>query len=103
VQKSIAVGVEYDGVDVGQKSLPIRVSFNYQELPFDSPRGKPVNKYLIGLGTGLVAGGGKTKFDLAIQAGKVGAIGENGLEDRLVRFYLGIVGGEVWARRGTQR
>ena len=102
-QTSIAVGVEYDGVAVGAKSLPIRVSFNYQELPFDHPRGKPVDKYLVGLGTGLVTRDGKTKFDLAILAGKVGAIGENGLEDRLVRFYFGIVGGEVWTRRATRR
>ena len=102
-QTSIAVGVEYDGVAVGDKTLPIRVSFNYQELPFDHPRGHPVDKYLIGLGTGLVTRSGNTKFDFAIQAGKVGAIGENGLEDRLVRFYLGIVGGEVWSRRATQR
>jgi hypothetical protein len=79
------------------------VSFHYQELPFEYPRGKPVEKWLIGLGTGLVTRGGKTKFDFALQAGKSGVIGENGLEDRLVRFYVGIVGGEVWTRRGSQR
>jgi long-subunit fatty acid transport protein len=102
-QKSLAFGVEYDGVPVGAKSLPIRVSVNYEELPFDHPRGKPIEKILVGLGTGLSARGGKAKFDFAIQVGKVGAIGENGLEDRLVRLHFGLVGGEVWTRRGGQR
>jgi hypothetical protein len=78
------------------------VSFNYQQLAFDHPQGKTVDKFLIGLGTGLSVQGGRGKFDIAIQAGKSGALNDNGLEDRLIRLYVGLVGGEKWSRRAPQ-
>jgi hypothetical protein len=102
-EKSYAFGIEDVGFKLGGKQIPIRVSFHYQELPFDHPAGQSVSKYLVGLGTGVSVMDGRGKFDIAIQAGKTGSIGENGVEDRLFRLYLGIVGGEAWTRRAGGR
>jgi long-subunit fatty acid transport protein len=102
-ETSYAFGVEYAGFSVGAKRLPIRLSFNFQELPFDHPTGQKIERYLVGLGTGVEMMGGKGKFDFAIQGGKTGAIGENGIEDRLVRFYIGLAGGEAWTRRAGRQ
>lgn len=99
---SYALGLEYGLIPIGFQYLPIRVSFNYSELAFDHPAGKSVNKVLIGLGTGLPVQGGRAKFDIALQGGKSGALNENGLEDRLIRLYVGLVGGESWSRRAPR-
>ena len=73
-ETTLALGVEYDGVPIGSRTLPIRVSFNYEELPFDYPRGHTVTKWLAGIGTGIIVRDGHAKFDFAIQAGKVGSL-----------------------------
>lgn len=102
-EKSYAFGVEYEGFYLGGKRLPIRLSFNYEELPFDHPEGESVSQYLVGLGTGVRSIFGRTKFDIAVQYGQTGALDTNGLEDRLFRIYVGFVAGERWSRRGTER
>jgi len=103
METSYAFGVEYGGVSIGNKKLPIRVSFNYQELPFDHPRDSSIEKFLVGIGSGLIVRNGSAKFDFAIQAGKVGALNTNGLEDRLIRVYVGLVGAERWTRRAGRQ
>jgi len=57
---------------------------------------------MFSLGTGVVLRGGKGKFDIGIQAGRAGSLGTNGIEDRLVRVYLGIAGGEEWKKKGGE-
>jgi hypothetical protein len=61
-----------------------------------------VSKYLVSLGTGFGVKGGRGKLELALQVGKTGSLGVNGLEDRLVRVYLGVAGGEAWRRKGGE-
>lgn len=101
-ETSLAFGVEYAGIPIGARGLPIRLSFNYQELPYDHPVGNPVDKFLIGIGTGISLQGGRGKIDIAFQGGKTGALNSNGLEDRLIRLYVGLVAGEVWSRRAAR-
>jgi hypothetical protein len=99
-ETAYAFGFEYDGVSIFGRRFPIRLSLNYQELPFDHPAGRAVEKFLVGFGTGLTILDGKGKFDVAFSGGKIGAIGDNGVEDRVFRLYIGVSGGEVWRRRG---
>ncbi|MFH1756253.1 MAG: hypothetical protein ABIA59_11195 [Candidatus Latescibacterota bacterium] len=100
-EESFAFGAEYSkGVPIKGLRFPLRFSFNYQRLPYDFPAGERIRKILFGLGTGLNIGGGKAKMDVALQAGKVGSLSNNTLEDRLVRFYVSVVGSEVWKRKG---
>ncbi|UCG50415.1 MAG: hypothetical protein JSW58_09375 [Candidatus Latescibacterota bacterium] len=100
-ERSYAFGFEYaPGIRVKSIRLPIRVSFSFHELPFDHPQGQNVSKYLVGLGTGIAVAGGKGKLDLAIRAGKIGSLGDNRVEDRLIRIYVGLSGSELWKRKG---
>jgi hypothetical protein len=108
-ERDFAVGFEYvRGLRIRSLRLPIRLSLSYHELPFAYP-GDPVNdpdnqrqvtSYLVGFGTGFEIGSGRGKIDLGILVGRQGSIAENGIEDRLVRVYLGLSGSEVWKRKG---
>jgi long-subunit fatty acid transport protein len=98
---SYAVGVEYGkGVKVLGKRFPLRASFNFQELPFAHPVGQQINKFLFGFGTGFLIRDGRGKIDMALQAGQVGAINDNDVEDRVIRVYFSVTGAEQWKRRG---
>jgi hypothetical protein len=100
-EESYALGVEYSkGFPLKKLRFPIRLSFNYQRLPYDFPEGERIRKIMFGLGTGLNFGKGKAKMDIALRVGKVGSLSNNTLEDRLVRLYISVTGSEVWKRKG---
>ncbi len=101
---SFAFGAEYTkGLPLAGKRFPIRLSLSYQRLPYDYPSGEHIRKMLFGLGTGLNFADGKAKIDIAFVAGKVGSLNTNTIEDRLVRFYVGVTGSEIWRRKGQGR
>jgi hypothetical protein len=102
-EQSLSIGAEYlRGFRVGGIRFPLRGGFKYELLPFEYPDGEKVEKYLVSLGTGVKVRGGKGKLDIGIQGGRVGSLGKNGIEDRLVRIYLGIAGGEEWKKKGAE-
>jgi hypothetical protein len=102
-EESYSLGLEFvKGIPFRGRRYPLRVSANYQKLPYDFPAGETLRKLLFGFGTGLLLGDGRGKIDIAIQAGKLGSISRNTLEDRVVRLYIGISGGEVWKRKAIQ-
>lgn len=99
-EESYAIGAEYKrGVPLKGRRYPLRLSFNWEKLPFDQPEGFEIKKFLIGFGTGISLRGGGGKVDVTFQAGKIGSISNNGLEDRVFRVYIGISGSELWKRR----
>ena len=101
IEESYSIGAEYlRGVRVRGARLPLRAGFNFQRFPLEFPEGERVNKYLVSLGTGIPIRKGKGKVDVALVFGKDGSIASNGLEDRLVRLYIGVAGGEAWKRKG---
>lgn len=100
-EKNYALGLEYlPGISMKGKRVPLRLGFNYQTLPFDYPQGEKLSKFLVSLGTGFSIKNGMGKVDLAVQFGQVGSLKSNGLEDRLIRVYVGICGSELWKRKG---
>jgi len=102
-ERSYSLGAEYlRGFRIGGIRFPLRLGLNYQQLPYEYPVGENVEKFLFSLGTGVVLRGGKGKFDIGIQAGRAGSLGTNGIEDRLVRIYFGIAGGEAWKKKGGE-
>jgi long-subunit fatty acid transport protein len=102
-EQSYSIGLEYlRGIPLAGARLPVRVGFNYQRLPFEYPGAQAVTRYLVSLGTGVGIKGGKGKLEFALQLGKAGSLGANGLEDRLIRVYLGVAGGEIWRRKGGE-
>lgn len=103
-EEKYCVGFEYlEGVRLRGRRMPLRLGFNYGRYPFDFPQGRGVTRYLVSLGTGMKIRDGKGRLDIAIAAGKDGSLGENGIEDRLFRVYLGVSGSEAWKRRGGER
>jgi long-subunit fatty acid transport protein len=99
-----ALGAEYTrGLPIKGRRYPIRFSVSYARLPYDFPTGQRIRKIMFGLGTGLNLSSGKAKLDIAILAGKAGSLSKNTLDDRLVRFYVGITGSEIWQRKGQGR
>lgn len=102
-EQSLSLGAEWiRGFSVGGIRFPLRWGFKYDKLPFEYPAGEKVERYLASIGTGVRVRGGKGKLDIGIQAGRAGSLGSNGIEDRLVRIYLGIAGGEEWKKKGGE-
>jgi hypothetical protein len=103
-ERSYSVGLEYiRGAGENKHGIPIRLGFNYQQLPFGHPNEELVNKVTFGLGSGIYIKGGKGKVDLGLVVGRVGSIDKNGIEDRLIRLYVGVSGSELWKRKGVRR
>jgi hypothetical protein len=113
-EETYSLGFEYlKGIGLRGRRMPLRVGFNYGRLPFYFPQGdlgsqgdaavSEVTKYLVSLGTGIRIRGGKGTLDFAVVVGKDGSLGTNGIEDRLVRIYIGLAGSEAWKRRGGER
>jgi len=102
-EQSVSVGAEWlRGVRVGGIRFPLRWGFKYEQAPFEYPAGEKVEKFLVTIGTGVRVRGGKGKLDIGIQGGRAGSLGANGIEDRLVRLYIGIAGGEEWKKKGAE-
>lgn len=100
-EREYAFGFEYvRGIRIKSLRMPLRVSFNYYTLPFDYPQGQEISRYLVGFGTGFEYGQGRGKIDLGFLVGKQGSVADNGIEDRLIRIYLGLSGSELWKRKG---
>jgi hypothetical protein len=100
-EKNYALGLEYlRGIPIKGMRIPVRLGFNYQTLPFDHPGGEQLTKFLVGVGTGFSVKDGLGKIDVALQFGQTGSMDSNGIEDRLIRVYVGICGSELWKRKG---
>jgi hypothetical protein len=100
-EREYAFGFEYvRGIRVKRSRIPVRISFNYYQLPFESPQGQTISRFLVGFGTGVEYGDGRGKIDLGFLVGKQGSVEDNGIEDQLIRIYLGLSGSEMWKRRG---
>ncbi len=98
-EERYALGVEFNR----GTHMPLRFSAAFETLPYEYPAGEKINTSSASLGTSLHLRGGKGKIDIALQAGRTGSLGRNGLEDRFLRFYFSLAGGEVWKRHRADR
>lgn len=99
-EESAALGLEYlDGFPLFGRHWPVRLSVSWEQLPYDYPAGEPIRRIVAGLGTGLHFRDGKGRIDFAIQTGKVGSKGRNGLETQILRLYVGVSGAEIWQHK----
>jgi hypothetical protein len=98
--EAAAVGFEYlSGVPLFGRRFPLRLSLSWERLPYDFPEGERITRIVGGVGAGLNFRDGKGKIDFALQTGKIGSKDANGLETRLLRFYVGVSGSEAWKRK----
>jgi hypothetical protein len=98
-QQIISAGFEFlRGVPLGKARLPIRLGGMFTKLPYDNPAGSRIDSYLVEFGTGWKSRSGKGKVDITLQGGVTGSIDTNGLENRVIRIFVGVSGAEVWRR-----
>jgi len=100
-EEAFAVGLEYGRLF----RVPWRFGFSYEKLPYQHPGlvaadAADIRKVLFSVGTGVNIFGGRGKLDLAVQFGSQGSIDENGIQDRMIRIYIGANGSEAWRRKG---
>lgn len=101
-EEAFAVGLEYGRLF----RVPWRFGFSYEKLPYQHPgiaSAEPadVRRILFSIGSGVNIFGGRGKLDLAVQFGRQGSRDDNGIQDRMIRFYIGANGSEAWRRKGT--
>ena len=100
-EKIGSLGVEYR---LGQKRVPLRGSFTYEQLPYTMPDGQNIKRIAFAVGSGRIMRGGRGKVDIALQFANTGSVNNNTYSDRSVRFFLSITGSEDWKRqRGRQQ
>lgn len=86
-------GVEYDGLEIRERPIPLRLGGRYAQLPFswdtaDPTSGWAEERAFTG-GLGLVLAGGASRTDLAFERGTRG--GEDaGIEESYWRFALSL-------------
>lgn len=85
-------------VPIGKRRFPVRLGGSFTRLPYDFPRGSRVDSYLFELGTGWASRSGKAKIDVTLQGGVTGSVDRNGLENRVIRLFIGLSGAEEWRR-----
>jgi hypothetical protein len=100
-ERLVAAGLERRGAAEGGlfARIPIRVGFYEDRWHLELPAGKPVRSRFFTLGTGFNLPGGPGSIDLSLALGQIGSLGDNGLDERVVRFGVGISAGETWSKR----
>jgi len=81
----------------------LRLSLSVGKLPYRYPPGQDIWEYALGLGTGFEIAHGSGRIDLALRAGKRGSLADNRLEERYLKLFVGVTGGEVWKRKRVRR
>jgi len=76
--------------------MPWRLGGYYETL-YDSPTASPFNEWGVTAGTGFFVGeNDESSIDFAFQYAQRGALAENNLEEKFLRFYLTFNGAENW-------
>jgi hypothetical protein len=104
-ERLIAVGLERRGATQGGffSRVPVRVGFYEDRWHVELPAGKPVKSRFFTLGTGFKLPGGPGVIDLSIEAGQIGSVGDNGVDERVLRMGVGISAGESWSKRKAEQ
>lgn len=99
-ERVASLGLEYR---IQSKRIPIRVSAQFEQLPYTLPDGEEITRVSFALGSGLLFRTGRGKLDAALQFGKTGSVDTNTYEDSQVRFYISITGSENWQTKREGR
>lgn len=83
-------GIEYDGVQLAGRPLPLRLGGRFRQLPFRTDAGAEwVDERAITGGVGVVLGGGATSTDFAVERGWRGGAAA-GVDERFWRLVLSV-------------
>jgi hypothetical protein len=62
-----------------------------------------VDSRFITFGSGFGLPGGPGQVDLSFEFGQVGSVGNNGVDERVVRMAIGLSVAESWSKRKVAR
>lgn len=104
-ERLVALGVEKRPSGTGSffTRIPLRLGFYENRWHLEYPAGNPVKSRFITFGSGFDLPGGPGKVDLSFEIGKIGSIGDNGVDERVFRMAIGLSASETWSRRKTPR
>ncbi|MCK4236785.1 MAG: hypothetical protein KAX38_06675, partial [Candidatus Krumholzibacteria bacterium] len=109
-ERLIAFGIERRRAEGGGffSRMPIRVGFyeNRWHLKLSGSQSdilNPVKGRFFTIGTGFPLPGGPGSIDFSLEFGQIGSIDDNGLDEKIMRFGLGLSVSESWMRRKEGR
>ena len=83
--------------------IPLRFGYYEDRWHLQFPAGEGVTARFVTLGTGLPIPGGSGSVDISLELGQIGSIGNNGLDERVMRLGIGLNVSEPWSRRKPGR
>jgi len=96
----IGIGIEYKAsekeIDPYRKKIEYRLGFNCGNFYINDLNNKRVNEYYITTGVGFPFMDEKGRMDIALKIGKRGNKSLNPGEEKIIKFYISIAGGEKW-------
>ncbi len=79
--------------------FPIRLGGQISSLSYLDRSGASIDRQSLTVGSGFRLGKGRGRCDWALEYGRIGDQGENGLEEKYYRVVIGVSGQEPWKRR----
>ena len=83
--------------------IPLRFGYYEDRWHLQFPEGEGVTARFVTLGTGFPIPGGPGSVDISLEFGQIGSMGDNGLDERVMRIGIGINVSEPWSKRKPGR
>ncbi|MBU8920957.1 MAG: hypothetical protein KOO63_03770 [Bacteroidales bacterium] len=101
----ISFGIERrTGSDGGKLSrMPLRFGYYENRWHLEFPAGQQVVSRFFTIGSGFGMPGGPGGIDFTIEAGKIGSVSDNGIDEKVLRLGLSLDLSEKWTRRKDDR
>jgi hypothetical protein len=79
--------------------VPVRAGFRASSLSYLDGGGEPIDCWSVTAGSGFRLGKERGRCDWALEYGRIGDGGTNGIEESYWRVAIGVSGQEPWKRR----
>ncbi len=83
--------------------IPLRLGYYENLWHIEVPRGEDLKSRFITLGSAIDLPGGPGSLDYALEFGKIGSSGKNGIEEKVMRVSISISVSEAWKKRKIER
>jgi opacity protein-like surface antigen len=104
-ERLVSFGVERRRAAAGGffARVPLRAGYYENRWHLEYPAGRPVRSRFFTLGSGFNLPGGPGAIDFSLEFGRIGSIGDNGVDERVFRFSMSMSASETWSRRRSER
>jgi hypothetical protein len=104
-ERLVSFGIERRRAQTGGffSRIPLRLGFFEDRWHLEYPDGRPVRSRFVTFGSGFGLPGGPGAVDLSFEIGQIGSVNDNGVDERVFRFAVGLSASEAWSVRKTKR